>query len=91
MNEVIAIGEDGFYHPANETDIRNLILFAKSEGQKIRVRGSAHSVKAAIYAKGDEGINLMLDKMAEVKIDKQNMKVTVQAGCHLGRDPYDPS
>ncbi len=91
MENIIQQDQEGFYHPSNEDEIRGLILYAKNGGKKIRVRGSAHSVKAAIYAKGDEGINLMLDKMADVKIDKQNMKVTVQAGCHLGRDPYDPS
>jgi len=91
MDNLIPKDENGFYHPSNEQEIKDLILYAKREGKKIRVRGSAHSVKGAIYAKGDNGINIMLDKIREVHIDKEKMQVTVQAGCHLGRDPYDPS
>ncbi len=86
----------GFYHPSNDDEVRDLILYAKMNRKKIRVRGSAHSVKDAIYTSADwrtsdTGIDIMLDKMREVKIDKENKTVKVQAGCHLGRDPYDPS
>ncbi len=87
---------NGFYHPSNDEEVRELILYAKENGKKIRVRGSAHSVKDAIYTsadwrKNDNGIDIMLDKLREVKIDKKNKTVKVQAGCHLGRDPFDPS
>ncbi|MGE5807107.1 MAG: FAD-binding protein, partial [Ignavibacteria bacterium] len=90
MNNGIPVFSGGFYHPLNEEEVKFLIRYAKKEGKKIRVRGSAHSVKDAIYAE-ENGINIMLDKMREVRIDKDKMEVTVQAGCHLGRDPYDPS
>ncbi|MGE5795593.1 MAG: FAD-binding protein [Ignavibacteria bacterium] len=90
MNNGIPVFSGGFYHPLNEEEVKFLIRYAKKEGKKIRVRGSAHSVKDAIYAE-ENGINIMLDKMREIRIDKDKMEVTVQAGCHLGRDPYDPS
>ena len=96
MTNNLSTDSHGFYHPSSEDEIRNLIFYAKKTGKKIRVRGSAHSVKEAIYTsrdwqKSENGIDIMLDKMREVKIDKAKRKVTVQAGCHLGRDPYDPS
>ncbi len=86
----------GFYHPSGDEEIIDLILYAKANKKKIRVRGSAHSVKGAIYTsndrqKKDNGIDLMLDKMRAVRINKDSMSVQVQAGCNLGRDPYDPS
>jgi len=92
----MSIDMHGFFHPANEEEVRSLIIHAKNNGMKVRVRGSAHSVKEAIYTsndwqKSEEEINIMLDKMREIKIDRINKKVSVQAGCHLGRDPYDPS
>jgi len=91
MDNLYQTDSNGYYHPSDETEVKNIILFAKKEGRKIRVRGSAHSVKDSIYTKSESGINIMLDKLMAVNIDKKNMRVTVQAGCHLGRDPYDPA
>ncbi len=94
----ISPGQDGFYHPASEEEITQLILRARSEGLKVRVSGSAHSVAAAIYAGafrpgqgGSRDINILLDRMTSVQFDDARMQVTVQAGCHLGKDPGDPS
>ncbi len=91
-------GAAGYYHPENEEDIRQLISRAKQENLKIRVRGSAHSVNAAIYTRdyesppGDErDINIFLDNMRGIVFDDKEMQVTVQAGCHMGRDPADPT
>ena len=91
-------GADGFYHPATEDEIRSLIEHAAQEGLKIRVRGSGHSVDAAIYT-GDfprppddsRDINIFLDKMRGLTFDDANMQVTAQAGCHLTADPTDPT
>src|SRR5258706_656356 len=33
----------------------------------------------------------MLDRYIGVTFDDARMRVTVQAGCHLGRDPRDPT
>jgi FAD/FMN-containing dehydrogenase len=41
-------GPDGFYHPSNETEIIELINYARARRITIRVRGSGHSVPEAI-------------------------------------------
>lgn len=86
------------YLPANEADVQQLIAQAKTEGKKLRVRGAAHSVDKAVYTEGygtpsgsAKGIDIMLSKMNAVTFDDAKMQVTVQAGCHLGLDPFDPS
>jgi hypothetical protein len=97
MIDNLSVDLHGFYHPSDDEDIKKLILYAKANGKKIRVRGSGHSVKEAIYTSknwrsSNDGIDIMLDKMDKViKIDEQKKQAVVQAGCHLGRDPYDPS
>src|SRR5437660_5840859 len=95
----VAPAADGFYHPANEEGVRQLVLRARAEGRKIRVRGSGHSTTAAIYTEGFDpdasragsGLNLLLDRLANVSFDDAKQQVTVQAGCHLGQDPSDPA
>lgn len=95
---MIQRGADGFYHPANESEISALIQHAVAHDLKVRVRGSAHSVRAAIYTGSyatppadEKNINIYLDKMAGVEFDVPNKQVTAQAGCHLGLDPFDPA
>src|SRR5581483_5816830 len=88
----------GLYHPRNKEEVAELVRQAASEGVKLRVRGSAHSVLAAIFT-GDyatpppdeTGINVYLDKMTAVSFDDAKKQVTVEAGCHLGKDPFDPT
>ncbi|MFQ5708598.1 MAG: D-arabinono-1,4-lactone oxidase [bacterium] len=94
----IALGSDGFYHPGDEAEICQLVQYANLRGLKIRVRGAGHSVASAIYTHRprthqthDGGLNLMLDKMYKVTFDDARMQVTVQGGCHLGKDPSDPT
>ncbi|OJH42504.1 D-arabinono-1,4-lactone oxidase [Cystobacter ferrugineus] len=103
MSDVIAIGQDGFYHPLNEQQIIAIIQEARARGQQVRVRGSGHSVAAAVYTsnfqKGmarSSGFNLMLDQMRAVTFHEEtatedSMLVTAEAGCNLGQDPHDPS
>ena len=100
-----SIGSDGFYHPSTEEELQSLVKKAVSEGRECRVRGSVHSVACAIYTdpcqrnvvgvqtppSGDD-INIMLDRYIEiVAVDEARKLVTVQAGIHLGKDPYDPT
>lgn len=92
------VASDGFYHPANEEEVRALIRRARSEGKVLRVRGAAHSVHGAVFSSSrpsdlpnPNGINLMLDHLRRLEFDDDMMRVTVQAGCNLGRDPVDPS
>jgi hypothetical protein len=89
---------DGYYHPANEEEIVELVQHARAEGLKIRVRGAAHSVEAAIYTgdflappPSEPGINIYMDRMIAVSFDDEKQQVTVEAGCHLGYDPADPA
>lgn len=96
---------DGYYHPRTEDEVRDLILYAKETGKLLRCRGSAHSASAAIFTtcKGpppcqmdtpsdDGNLNVMLNLMnAIVEWDDARKRVTVQAGCHLGLDPSDPT
>lgn len=45
-------GEDGFYHPQNEQELREIILEARDKNYELRVKGSGHSVPQAIYVDG---------------------------------------
>ena len=94
----VTVDKHGFYHPASEAQVGALIRRARRESRQVRIRGSAHSVPAAIYtdgpgnaAAGKRGIDIMLDRIAAVSFDEAKQQVTVQAGCHLGRDPRDPT
>ena len=88
---------NGLYHPANESDIIDLINYALQHKLQVRVRGAAQSVNPAIYADGYTGepagknINMELDQLRQVTPDTATMQVTVGGGCNLGVDPYDPS
>ncbi len=90
----------GIYHPKNERDISELIHHAVKNNLKVRVKGAAQSVSNSIYtddyseaALGTlRNVNMMLDQMREVSFSNTDpLMVTVQAGCNLGFDPYDPS
>jgi FAD/FMN-containing dehydrogenase len=87
-------GPDGYYHPATEADLVALIEKANSARITLRVRGSGHSEPGGINASAQgpgrgDAIDVQLDRMAAVTFDDESMQVTVQAGCHLGRDPED--
>ena len=93
-----ARGADGFFHPTSEEELALLVRAARPQKAKVRVRGAAHSVSGAIYT--DDGpsarpprhhFDVMLDRYIGVTFDDARMRVTVQAGCHLGHDPRDPT
>jgi hypothetical protein len=95
---MIEQGKDRFYHPSNEAELAELIQEARARGVTLRVRGSAHSVPAAIFtdnfetpSANERGINVMLDRMNQIEFDDANMQVKVEAGCHFGVDPFDPT
>jgi hypothetical protein len=76
-----------------------LIQYAISNKLKVRVRGAAQSIPAAVFADGynpppgsaGENINIQLDQLRSFVIDAQNKRVTVGGGINLGFDPFDPS
>jgi D-arabinono-1,4-lactone oxidase len=99
-------GPDGYYHPSTEEEIAALVRFARREGRQLRVRGAAHSVSRAIFTdaaeashggrdtalrSSDRHLNVLLDRYTAVAFDDTSGRVTVQAGCHLGYDPRDPT
>ncbi len=45
----ISKASDGFYHPASEAEVIDLVNFARENGLQLRVRGATHSVALSIY------------------------------------------
>lgn len=88
----------GYYHPKDKGEVAELVKLAGEQGVKLRVRGSLHSVIAAVNT-GDfetppddtRDINVYLDKMTAVSFDDATKQVTVEGGCHFGKDPFDPT
>jgi hypothetical protein len=98
---------DGFYHPASEAELIDLVKRAYGEGRQLRVRGAGHSISHAIYADplraipnrvsqqdpppGDN-LNVMLDRYRGWRVKDEDRKlVEAEAGIHLGADPGDPT
>jgi FAD/FMN-containing dehydrogenase len=82
------------YHlPESNDDVKLLIIQAKNNDQKIAVRGAAHS--KPLVDRNEEQAKYLYILLAEmnkiIAFDKQTGVVTVQAGCHLGVDPMDPT
>lgn len=93
-----ARSHDGFFHPTTEAELVALVRAARRAGAQLRVRGSAHSVASAIYTEDGprtesprRHFDVMLDRYIAVSFDDARLQVTVQAGCHLGHDPRDPT
>jgi hypothetical protein len=99
----IPVGSDGYYHPSSEGELALLVRHAYDNSRQLRVRGSAHSVPTAIYTNGYDGtgappsgsIDVMLDQYRGVTItpdpETGEADVVVEAGCNLGKNPYDPT
>jgi D-arabinono-1,4-lactone oxidase len=96
---------DGYFHPSTEEELVALVRLARHEGVSLRVRGSGHSIPAAIDSDGraaaagparrgvaapsSRDIDVRLDRYTRVDIDVATGRATVQAGCRLGEDPRD--
>ena len=102
--DIITRGKDGYFHPANEEQLRALVQHASEQGTQLRVRGAQHSFAPAIYTNGYDGngvppggaMDVMLDLYRNVIItpdanDPSHALVEVEAGCNLGKNPYDPT
>ncbi|MFL5354904.1 D-arabinono-1,4-lactone oxidase [Archangium sp.] len=86
-------GVPRFEHPRTEGEIILLVKRARALGVQLRVRGAQHcKPRGAIYTdKGSQHINVQLDYYNRIlHWDEARMRVTVQAGCHLGVDPNNP-
>ncbi|MFL5899567.1 MAG: hypothetical protein ACJ76D_14125 [Solirubrobacterales bacterium] len=98
---------DGFYHPASEADLVDLVRLANREGRELRVRGAAHSVSRAVYTDPPRpypdrvtvqtpppgpNLNVMLDRYRGWRVrDEAERLIEAEAGIHLGPDPGDPA
>lgn len=88
---------DGFYHPASEAELARLIRSAAELELPVRIRGAAHSEPPAIYStprlagRSAGAMDIVLDRMATISLDVETKQARVQAGCHFGLDPRDPT
>jgi hypothetical protein len=102
--DIVSRGADGYFHPKTEDELRALILHAGATHKKLRVRGASHSVSGAIYADGFDGTGVPAGADLEVMLDGYRALaitpdptapgyaiVEVEAGCNLGKNPYDPT
>jgi D-arabinono-1,4-lactone oxidase len=80
-----------YYLPGSEGDVRSLIIMARQKNVKLRGRGAYHSVSCAVDPDNDTDLRFMLSKMNKVSICEKTNTVSVDSGCHLGHDPYDPT
>lgn len=90
----MAPAADGYFHPTTESELQALVRHAAATGRRVRVRGAAHSIHAAIFAQAEptrEVLDLMLDRYGALRFDDERRQVTAQAGVHLGVDPRDPT
>ncbi|MFN0015336.1 MAG: D-arabinono-1,4-lactone oxidase [Saprospiraceae bacterium] len=95
MDSIVVNGAT-YWLPANEREVMDLVEDAHSNGEVVCLRGAAHSFPIiSILEQGDASGRpyryVMLAKMNAVAIDAANKTVTVQGGCHLGLDPWDPT
>jgi hypothetical protein len=87
-----------FEHPRTEGELIQLVKKARAYGIQLRVRGSTHCVEGGIYTDdGGPHINVQLDRYDRIigweegeDAEGPLLRVTVQAGCHLGVDPNNP-
>jgi D-arabinono-1,4-lactone oxidase len=79
--------------PQSIDDVKELVTTAKQNNQKIAVRGSGHSFPVVeTNEKHSDYMFIMLSYLDKVTaFDKNTGIVAVQAGCHLGHDPFDPT
>lgn len=47
--DIIARGDDGYYHPRNESEVTALVKYAVANALQIRVRGASHSTAWSIF------------------------------------------
>ncbi|MBK9257852.1 MAG: FAD-binding protein [Saprospiraceae bacterium] len=89
----LIVNSRNYWLPESVDEVIQLVNQAKQNKQKIAVRGAAHSFPLVKTNEQDSSYLFMmltyLDKI--LSFDKTKGIVTVQAGCHLGLDPFDPT
>ncbi|MES2107347.1 MAG: D-arabinono-1,4-lactone oxidase [Bacteroidota bacterium] len=96
MDTIIVDGAT-YWLPANNDDVITLVNDASKNNEIICLRGSGHSFpligdleKEQKSTTGKTYKYVMLSKMYAMEMLDENT-VKVQAGCHLGKDPFDPT
>jgi hypothetical protein len=101
MDSVTVDGQQ-YWLPANNDDVIALVNDAAANGEVICLRGSGHSfpiigqlesrtdLENKIPDSGKSYKYIMLSKMNAV-FPQDGTLVKVEAGCHLGLDPFDPT
>lgn len=80
-----------YYLPAEENQLADLLRYARANNLKVAVRGAAHSFPLiAQQEAAPNSLFVTLAHLNKVNLDSQTGLVNVQAGCHLGYDPFDP-
>ncbi len=83
-----------YWLPANNDEVIGLVNEAKASNEVICLRGAAHSFPLINTLESSSSGSkvykyVMLSKMYAVQIEGDTVKV--QAGAHLGPDPWDPT
>lgn len=96
MIDNISVNGITYWLPADNQEVISLVEEAHRNKEVICMRGSAHSfpIIGDLENQARDGRKyrfVMLSKMDAVSIEAQTGLATVQAGCHLGKDPYDPT
>jgi D-arabinono-1,4-lactone oxidase len=95
--ETIIVNGATYWLPENNDDVITLVNEASNNNEIICLRGSGHSFPLVGRLETEQQSStgrkykyIMLAKMYGVEmLDADTVKV--QAGCHLGPDPYDPT
>ena len=82
--------------PATEAEVLAIVNRARAENGTVALRGSGHSFPLVGSLETDPAPgcscqHVLLSYLAAVDLDAATGLVTVQGGCHLGYDPYDPT
>ena len=82
--------------PASEAEVLEIVDRALAQNGTVALRGAGHSFPLVGRLETDPTPqrpcqHVLLSYLAAVDLDAATGLVTVQGGCHLGPDPYDPT
>src|SRR5438046_370619 len=91
--QINTYGSTIYYLPENYEDVKAILRTANTDGKVVVVRGAGHSFPFSPTTEADKHcihvLRAYLNKIT--RFDTEKGTVTVQAGCHLGLDPIDPT
>ena len=89
--KTIEIDARTYHQPETTDELKGLLEQAVAAKQKIAVRGSGHSFPLVKTNEGEaDCLFIMLTYLNRITaFDHEKGIVTVQAGCHIGKDPND--